>query len=292
MASVEPEVGVSESVFALPAPPLRSLVAWYSGYREAGTSPAVHRGLPSPYLTLIVSLWEPLAIARHPTPQQTPGQFETLAGGLHTSPALIVHQGWQSGIQIRLSPLGARALLRVPAAEIAQIDVDADLLLGPAALEMSERAREANTWRDRLAVVDEVLRRLLQAEAAPRIEVASAWRRIVSSNGSISVDRLARMVGWSSRLLRQRFHAEFGLTPKAAARVVRFDRARRLLLRRVAAGQPLALADLAAECGYYDQAHLAAEFRALAGAAPSRWLAEEFRNLQAWADGPVAWSDA
>src|SRR5215470_10726904 len=193
MASVEPEVGVSESVFGLPAPPLRSLMAWYSGYLQAGTRPAVHRGLPSPYLTLIVSLWEPLAIARHPTPQQTPGQFETLAGGLHTSPALIVHQGWQSGIRIALNPLGARALLRVPAAEIAHIDVDSDLLLGPAALEMSERAREANTWRDRLAVVDEVLGRLLQAEAAPRIEVTSAWRHIVSSNGSISVDRLARM---------------------------------------------------------------------------------------------------
>src|SRR5262249_9166445 len=118
------------------------------------------------------------------------------------------------------------------------------------------------------------------------IEVASAWRHIVSSNGSISVDRLARVVGWSARLLSQRFHAEFGLTPKAAARVVRFDRARRLLQRRVAARQPPALADPAVESGYYDQAHLAGEFRALAGAAPSRWLAEEFRNLQAWADGP------
>jgi hypothetical protein len=59
------------------------------------------------------------------------------------------------------------------------------------------------------------------------------------------VNRLVRMVGWSSRLLSQRFHAEFGLTPKAAARVVRFDRARRLLQRRAAAGQPPALADLA-----------------------------------------------
>jgi Helix-turn-helix domain len=64
-------------------------------------------------------------------------------------------------------------------------------------------------------------------------------------------------------------------------RVVRFDRARRLLQRRVAtAGQP-ELAALAAACGYYDQAHLAREFRALAGCPPSRWLAEEFRNVQA-----------
>ena len=63
--------------------------------------------------------------------------------------------------------------------------------------------------------------------------------------------------------------------------MARFDRARRLLQRRVAAGQAPALADLAAECGYCDQAHLAREFRALAGCPPSQWLAEEFRNVQA-----------
>jgi AraC-like DNA-binding protein len=290
--SIEAETGISESAIGLPAPPLRPFVAWYSGYRQAGTRPAVHRGLPSPYLTLIVSLWEPLEIARHPTPRQTPGRFETLAGGLHTNPALVVHQGWQSGIQVMLSPLGARALLGVPASEIAHIDVHADLLLGPAARELAERAREAATWEDRFAVVDEVLGRLLRAEAAPRIEVAGAWRHIVSSGGSISVERLARMVGWSSRLLSERFRAELGLTPKEAARVARFDRARRLLQRRASAGQPLALADLAAACGYYDQAHLAAEFRVLAGAPPSRWLAEEFRNLQASAGEPVPWSEA
>ena len=77
------------------------------------------------------------------------------------------------------------------------------------------------------------------------------------------------------------FAAEIGLTPKAAARVVRFDRARRLLQRRAAASRPLDLAALAAYCGYYDQAHLDAEFRVLAGAPPTTWLAREFRNLQA-----------
>ncbi|HKB31133.1 MAG TPA: hypothetical protein VKD26_09875 [Streptosporangiaceae bacterium] len=50
------------------------------------------------------------------------------------------------------------------------------------------------------------------------------------------------------------------------------------------AGRPPALADLAVTCGYYDQVHLAREFRALAGCAPSRWVAEEFRNVQAGPD--------
>jgi AraC-like DNA-binding protein len=48
-----------------------------------------------------------------------------------------------------------------------------------------------------------------------------------------------------------------------------------MLMRRVGDGGPPALADLAAASGYYDQAHLAREFRDLAGCPPSRWLAEE-----------------
>ncbi len=45
------------------------------------------------------------------------------------------------------------------------------------------------------------------------------------------------------------------------------------------------LADLATECGYYDQAHLAREFRDLAGCPPSALLAEELRNVQAVLQG-------
>jgi AraC-like DNA-binding protein len=41
------------------------------------------------------------------------------------------------------------------------------------------------------------------------------------------------------------------------------------------------LAELATECGYYDQAHLAREFRDLAGCPPSALLAEELRKVQA-----------
>ena len=93
---------------------------------------------------------------------------------------------------------------------------------------------------------------------------------------------MAAETGWSGRHLTSRFRTEIGLTPKAAARVVRFDRARHLLAAN-AGGTGHHLADLAAACGYFDQAHLAREFRALAGCPPSQWITEEFRNVQAGA---------
>ncbi|MBO0839153.1 MAG: AraC family transcriptional regulator, partial [Actinobacteria bacterium] len=116
-----------------------------------------------------------------------------------------------------------------------------------------------------------------------RPEVGYAWRRLRETAGAISVATLAEETGWSARYLGAQFRAETGLSPKAAARVFRFDQARHRLAARHAAGQRDLLAGLAADCGYYDQAHLAREFRDLAGCPPSAWLAEEFRNIQAGA---------
>jgi AraC-like DNA-binding protein len=40
------------------------------------------------------------------------------------------------------------------------------------------------------------------------------------------------------------------------------------------------LAEIAARCGYADQAHLTREWRELAGCTPSTWLAEELPSVQ------------
>jgi len=62
--------------------------------------------LRSPYLTLIFTLDDPLQVIEHPDPAQPPERYRTLVGGLHTRPALITHDGAQSGVQLSLDPLG------------------------------------------------------------------------------------------------------------------------------------------------------------------------------------------
>jgi len=277
---------IDEFAVRRPGAGLRLYVAWCVGYRQMGVAPAAHRGLPSPWLTMIVTLDEPLVVARHPDPRQPASTHDFLLGGLHTAPALVTHEGRQSGIQLALTPLGARALLGMPAAELASLDVEAADVLGRLAAEARERVLAAPDWSGRFAVLEEFLVGRLRAAQAdrvpvPRPEVSYAWDRLERSRGAVSVAELAAETGWSARHLGEQFRAETGLSPKAGARVVRFDRARRRLLRRQAEDGRVVLADLAAECGYYDQAHLAREFRDLAGCPPSVLLAEEFRNVQA-----------
>ena len=267
---------MDEAIRVRPAVPLRGLVAWYTGYRQHGVPVARHRGLPSPFLTLILTLDDPLTIISHPDPKDAPGDYQTLLGGLHTTPALISVPGRQSGVQIALSPLGSRALLGLPAGELAGADLPADAVFGPGLAGVHDRLRAARDWTRRFEVIDDWLLARLRCGTAPSppSEVRQAWGMLLDSGGTIGVADLASEVGWSDRHLRNRLLLETGLTPKAAARVIRFGHAR----RRVIGGDTFA--DIAADCGYFDQAHLDREFRSLAGSAPSRWLADQFRNIQ------------
>ena len=137
-----------------------------------------------------------------------------------------------------LRPLGARALLGLPAGELADIDVPAEAVLGGVCAELRDRVRAAVGWPERFAVLDEILLRLARgaelAGGAP--EVSWAWRQLLREGGAVRVAALAAETGWSGRHLTSRFRAEIGLTPKAAARVIRFDRARHLLVRQLPPG--------------------------------------------------------
>lgn len=271
---------VSEAVAARPNGPLREYVREHHGYRQRGVEPAEHRGMPSPYLTVIFTLDEPLEIAQHADPCQEGGSYDAVIGGLHSSPALVVHDGAQSGVQLQVSPLAARPLLGLPAGAIANVDVPADELLGRVARDMHDRLRAAPDWPARFAVLDEFLGAALSDRRAAPPEVRHAWTMLLESRGTVAITELAYEVGWSQRRLSAQFATEIGLSPKLAARVIRFHRARNVLMRNVRAGRPN-VAGVAAECGYFDQAHLVRDWQQFTGLAPTAWIDAEFQNFQA-----------
>ena len=259
---------------------LRPFVAAAHGYRTPANPVGLHRGLPSRHLSLVVELAAPLrvdlggAVAAH-----------AVVGGLHTRPALIDATRPQDGLQYGLTPLAASALLGLPAAELGERVVDLTAVLGRAADRLVADLAAANGWPARFAQLDAaLLERLSGRPAGVPPEVREAWRLVLRSDGRRRTGELAEHVGWSRRHLSEQFRLATGLTPKQAARVARFEAARRLLqdLRRPP------LADIAVRCGYADQPHLQREWRSLAGCSVGTWLREEFPFLQDDAAGVPA----
>ncbi|MFK4068118.1 helix-turn-helix domain-containing protein [Streptomyces sp. NPDC029674] len=277
--------------FVRAAPRLDGMVVSAVGYRTAGQRPALHRGLPSPYLTVIFSLDGPIATGG--TPDQATGpdaaRTDIVVGGLHQSPAYVVQPEHEAGIQLAVHPLAARPLLGLPAAALAgQLVVGGTDVLGDRAAEIRERLCGLDRWEDRFALLSEYLRRRAAADRATgsvRPEVAEAWAWLARHGGAGTLGGLSRHVALSERRLTALFRAETGLSPKQAARLMRFQHAKDAVVRSVAAGGPPDLARVAADTGYYDHSHLVRDFRQYTEASPTGWLAEERRNIQAGAHG-------
>lgn len=276
--------GVSAGASRPPTARLRPYVRDYGGYRLQGFEPGCHIGMPSPYLTVIITIDQPIHMGA--TADQAPTQWNTLASGISPMPVTIVHDGNQHGIQLSLTPRGSRALFGMPTAAIGGWMVDLADILGSDAVELRERIALEESWEARFAILDEVLLRRLDSAVAATVDpsLERAWQLLTEDAGSRRVADVAAEIGWSRRHLVNRFAGEFGITPKDSARIARFDASHRIMRRPVIPS----IAEVAAVCGYYDQAHMARDWRELAGLSPSRWRAAEvFTFVQADDEGAV-----
>jgi AraC-like DNA-binding protein len=104
-------------------------------------------------------------------------------------------------------------------------------------------------------------RNLHPAIAAARSYIHEHWHE------DFSLDELARIVGLSAFHLVRIFHDQIGAPPSAYRRALRVQAAQRFLR----AGTSPARA--AAECGFYDQAHLNRHFKRVTGVTPSQYVA-------------------
>ena len=132
-------------------------------------------------------------------------------------------------------------------------------LWGRRAGELLERLAEAPSIAGCVALFEQ----FLQPAVADPLQRALAWME--KRHGLVSLDRVARQAGLGPRQFRRLCIQQTGLPPKFLARVLRFRHSLCRLDKR-----PASLAQLALDCGYYDQAHFINEFREFSGRTPAR----------------------
>ena len=248
-----------------------------AGFRERFAGPLDLAVVPYPAVTVVVDLGsaEELSVVD----DRGRREYGAVVAGLVPSGLRGIGRDVEC-LQIRLSPLVAHSVLDAGVHLGGEV-VALDALWGREAELIRERIRAAPTWTERFACAEGALGHRLRTGRAVDPEVAATWRRLVAERGRVRVDELADEVGWSRKRLWSRFSTQVGLSPKRAARLVRFDRA----VHRLAAGQRPA--DVAAMTGFADQSHLHREVVAFTGTTPvavaaAPWLAVD---SDAWGRG-------
>lgn len=252
------------------------VVGAYQGYREWGGA-IERRALPALVVPMILSFGPRWWISDPGRSGGTPAVRRSFVAGVHDAYATNASMGEADGMQVNLTPFGAAAIFGRPLHELTGRVVDLEDLLGPDAARMEEALALEPNWERRFARLDGILLRALGRVTGERgrgslasPDVARAWVRLVGSDGRVRVDELAREVGCSRKHLGVRFREQVGLSPGRAGRVLRFARAVALL-----SDPTLRIGEIALACGYYDQAHLNRDFRAMGGTAPTTLRAQQ-----------------
>lgn len=261
------------AVLGPPAEPFRHVVETYAEYEEFSTSPVVRRELPAPRSVLIIELAAPLLAAGAADGDTIMHSATAFVGVPGRGPASTWHAGAQHCLEVRLTQLGVYRLFG-SMSDLGGRIVALDALWGSPADTLTARLVAVSSWEERFDILDGVLGAAFADGPEPDPEVAHSWGRLQRARGDLAIRELVAETGWSRGRLAARFRAQTGLTPKAAATLMRFDHAVQLL-----DGMPSSLASVATSCGYYDQAHLNRDFRALAGCSPTQWASSQLTDL-------------
>ena len=257
-------VSTQPSLFR-PGPPLADYVEFFGHWRHRGPNYR-SRALPRGAVTIVLDVGQRQQLDFYAADGRT---------RLPVPPALIIgpHSGsYVSDIAadepvmaIHFRPGGAFPFLGVPLGELEDAGVGLDEIWGRSGHELHERLVEAPSAAAGFGVLEEFLRKRARLSVRRHPGVAAAMEAI-ETDPSRQMAEIRHLAGLSTKRMIALFRAEVGLAPKAYARVRRLQ----AVLRRLGGGAEGG-ADIAADTGYFDQAHLAREFRSFTAMTPTQY---------------------
>jgi AraC-like DNA-binding protein len=202
---------------------------------------------------------------------RNPERFHTIPGSVVSGPRseffIIDTEGEASTIGVHFKPGGAFPFFRVPPVELSNQSVALEALWGAASARLRERLLVAPTPQQKFLVLEQCLLEQLTKplEHHPAVSFAVQQFRCAPHGPVLP---MAEAVGFSQRRFIQLFCGEVGLTPKLFCRVSRFQR----VIQTAHSLDYINWAEMALDCGYYDQAHFNHDFQEFAGITPVKYL--------------------
>jgi AraC-like DNA-binding protein len=251
-----------------PRPPLSHFVVFLWYYEGDEMPHAKERILPDGRMELLINLREDRLQVYD---GEHPDRFERLPGailsGVYTRSFVIDTTCQEKIMGVNFRPGGAFPFFKLPANELQNIHVSLDELWSSVAGELRERLLAAVTIEERFHLLESYLSAQVARIPALHPAVVFALRQFQRPY-PITVAAVIEQTGFCARRFIQLFSEEVGMTPKVFCRIQRFHHA----IKRLHQGCYDELSALAADCGYYDQAHFTHDFKAFSGINPTEYL--------------------
>jgi AraC-like DNA-binding protein len=250
----------------VPQPPLSYFVENLWFYQDLEVDHTKEKLLPDASMELIIDLGEgPKKLYDHNLSRYR-GYNHCWISGMQREYLVIGTERGSSMMGAHFRTGGAAPFFGFPLSELASSVVELDLIWKQEILTVRERLLEATTIDEKF----DLLETYLLAKARSRLQpdkTISAALRTLRSWPVLPLRELASNLGVSHKQLIARFDCRVGLTPKQVSRLFRF---RASLDAAYKAADP-DWCDIAADCGYFDQAHMIHEFQEFAGMTPAQY---------------------
>ena len=235
-----------------PSPPLACCIAYY--WRVAwdlrGAQPHLQETLPHPNIYLVFE------------------ENRLQIRGVSTSKfvRILREQGFAFGVKFR--PGGFRPFLRAPASSLTNRIVAANSVFSADGDELEATLNCCRTEREMVETVDAFFLRHAPPPD-PNVELADRLVGEILRQPQIrTVEDLANHTGFGKRSLQRLFRDYVGIPPKWVIRRYRLHE----LIDLLEAALQESWSDLALQLGYFDQAHLINDFKAITGYSPAGYF--------------------
>jgi AraC-like DNA-binding protein len=260
----------------VPSPPLDRFISSIWCCQSEPRPFALERVLPSGAAQLIVNLKEDRTRTYHPESGAMTASCGTVLSGVSTRYGVIdtAEQECVAGVCFR--PGGTAPFFPMPASHLRDSGVP---------LEFVWDRRRASRLREQVlaaanpaAKLDALEKAMAEAWTLTAFDpaVAFALHALEGHTHAANIAAIADKIGLSPKRLVERFKTAVGVAPKRYCRILRFQHA----LECAEGGRQVDWTRIAADCGYFDQAHFIHDFRSFAGITPTGYDAgrTQFRN--------------
>jgi AraC-like DNA-binding protein len=191
----------------------------------------------------------------------TASQPDLMVVGQMTAAVRLQQTAGMHAIGIRFTPTGARKWLGAPLIECTDKIQGFDQVDVRVAAAIRDAVHDSGTLQPSLKALESALRQTRKPRWSAPAAVEHAVQVALDRKGRVRVETLASSARLGIRQLERQFLDTVGLSPKRFIKTARFQHALQLLR------EDIPPAEVAVACGFADQAHLAREFRSVAGAA-------------------------